>query len=851
MTVAVVVVCPPGIRDSALEWGHAGLVADSFWVSSVDVDQLDQDHPNSLAAQRVLPGGVRDPAPLASSLAALGSLKEVRVAWVRKADHDIAEPLRSLEALLRGILPPDEMQWLDIVVPTRRTDKTVASLPSQWVQLRVVPEDRSAPDVTDAGWDLNLDVPLHAALVSAGILGGKYAKLPWAQADADRHYEVRAFSRVVLGALNVDAEARRFIASTMPAASAGTFHKAYLELEAEDAVGLVNSALEFMLGLESDALSYRDPAPSAFTPPPRLSLWEHVKIVFSFLGYCLPMLFGIRPRSRASLYSRFDFKDLGHKVGERKPVVLPGLRPTDFDELDDEAAAAARTALDEYEETLRRNPPVPPASAWRALARLATSINDGGIGPDGWNPPERHKRKPVVGAAWVQAGAASQVSTTVPELATARSAAVASSASRDARRDRHPPLAALTDAGPAVQTAKDIANEGNERDAARLTEQLVEVDPPAEREPVNFMDRLAGRVIGAGLRARLDAERWKEFATSPSPRDPLDWNAAQRKFRLRTLIGVGATLLLAGIWGAVAYFLRTHLPAWLSMPVGFVVVGVVGACYVLWCLYSFFQVYSAYMERGRRKLEIRAIWMSRACEALAESARLAPLRRILAKWIDVLAAIYPHDESAGTRPVRTMPSRAPRCMTVGVPVYTDDEMTAWLAAEGAKRGWRMRALEAMAASAFGVSEADAVTKLVDDNALPGGPLLEFWEQRDALWLAYADDLRARSTLDIAKLMMDGQSRGVSVIAPPAGRPTDTPLDAFRREPWPNLADDDVDPLNRWRDFPVRASRAGSDHRVDLNPDSSMVAVRLQLRRIHGVPRGDDDTPDEDDDDDVY
>ena len=783
-----------------------------------------------MIAQHISPGNTRLSAPLLEALSDLRSLDEVRVAWIRRSEEQLNDSMKSLEELMRQVLPSDKTSWLDIIVPTRRTDDTVIPLPGQWTQLRVVPEDRSAPDVTDAGWDLDLDVSLHAALTTLGILGGTFADVPWGRTSAANHYDVRAFSRIVLGALNTDAEVRRFIGRSMPDASAGTFFPGtYLEVDPEQSVALVNDAIDHMLGLDSAALDYRDPPPSAFAPPPRLTVWEHLRLVFRFLGYCLPLLFGLRPRSTV-VVSGLNFTDAGYDIGDETLVVPRGLKPADFDVLDAHAAATARKKLDEFEARLRRKPPASIASAWRTLYQLATSINDGGQAPDGWNPPQQHKRRPVVSGRWVRPGPAETVSSAVPELAGARSAAVAAAAVSEAQRRRNPSLAVLSGHTGSVATARDLANEGNAFDAGRLGQQLDELDVPLGRQPLNFLDRLAGRLHGGSLRARLDAERWSEFATAPSPNDPFDWNDAERRFRRRTLVRLGVTAGLAVGWGVTAYLARGHLPAWLSMPIGFIVIGVVGGGFVYWSFYKFYKVYSTFVERGRRRLELRGIWLTRACRALEEVTRLAPARRIFNRWVDILAGIFPHDEHAGALPLRTMPRKAPKCMTVALPLYSDREMTKWLAEEGAEAGWRMRALETMAANAFGEPAADALKRLVEDNGVQGGPLHEMWEQREELWTEYAEILRHRSKYEVASRMVDTDDRGVTVISPVNGRPEHTPLKAFGDEPWPAARDDDVDVWDESRDFRVQASLHHSEHEVLHNPDTCLLTVRLQLRR---------------------
>ncbi|WP_431240975.1 hypothetical protein ACQ86B_29060 (plasmid) [Mycolicibacterium aichiense] len=674
--IAVVVVCPNDIREAATGWGRAGLIADSFWVSSDDAAHIDLDNPNRVTAVRIRPGGVHEPAPLALSLHQLGALDELRVAWIRPPVATLGESQTALENLLRQLMPPDKNTWLDIVVPTRRTDRSVAPLTGPWVQLRVLPEDRSAPDVTDAGWDLNLDVALHAALAAVGVLGGTFRQVPWAvrSASAGAYHEYRVFSRLVLGASNTGPAASRFVNQTMPLASAGTFFpKSYLELDDEASRRQVNDAVAHMLGLDSNALCYREPEPSHLLSPPRLSIRQHLVVMWRFLAHCLRVLFGIRPKPPVVSQSKFDFKDLGYNVRDAEQPVMPDTTPQllDFDALDARAAEDARQALREFERSLDSGETPPsPARAWRTLVRMATSLNDGGPRPDGWDPPEIHDRQPVLAARWVQPTRPGPVSSDVPELLAARNAAVAVLAVNDARRRRGVSLVAPEDTTGVVATARELVDDGNARDQGRLAEQLELIELSEGSEPISFCDRLSGRLIGAGLRARLDAERWSEFATAPMIPDQSTLTAAERKFRKLILIGLAATAGISAVWGVVAHFLATKLPAWLTMPVGFAIIGAIAAGYLLWTCYAFFKAYSAYLERGRRRLEVRRIWLRRACHALRESFRLREPRRLHNKWLDLLAAVFPYDDTAVVHPERPMPARprrAPRSPFRSIP----------------------------------------------------------------------------------------------------------------------------------------------------------------------------------------
>jgi len=833
VTIAVVVVSPSDVRDDALVWGQAGLIADSFWVSSDDAGKIDPDRPNSVHAQRILARDIREPAPLALSLAELGSLDEIRVAWIRPPEPELSDSMKGLEQLLREMLPPDVTRWLDIVVPSARTDATVAPLPGHWLQLRIVAEDRSAPDVTDAGWDLDLDVPLHSALIAVGILAGTFERLPWGAESAAEHYEFRTFSRLVLGALEANVEADRFIAQTIPQSSAGSFYPTrYLELESEAAQRLLGEALTYILELDSATLSYNDPESSRFQPPPSLTRFQHLMAYFRFLGFGLLLLMGLKAEPEAIVHSKYDFDDLGYNVDKPTPAIDWGVKIPDFDALDAEAADKARKDLTALDRQLRRDPPMPPSRVWRSLVRLVTCINDGGSNPDGWDPPEHQDRKPVLPAELVQPSPTSPVSSETPELSEARNPAIAAAAINEARRRRNTPLVALDDATGVVVTAQRLASEGNERDTIRLEEQLSALAATQGAGARSLLDKIGSRVIGAAIRARLDAERWTEWATGPSDGDPLDWSQAERKFRKRTLIGVAVCAILALIWAAVAYFARSVLPAWLTAPGGFIAVGALAVSFLLWSLYAFFRVYSAFLERGRRRLEVRRRWLERAQVAMREHARLRIARVLMTKWLDILAAIYPPSDATVTSIDRTMPATAPKGMATALPIYGDREITKWLIDEAAEVGWRMRALERVASSAMEASGADSMKKVVEDDGLKGGPLADLWERRDALWTAQAGELRDEVSGDVARRFLEGGDRRVQILTPPSRQSSPVRFSDFDAEPWPDANPDDLARWDERLDYMVRDGLLGGGAgAVRLGADLCAMGSRVQLRRV--------------------
>lgn len=838
MSTAVIVVGTSEVLDAAVQWAEAGLVADSFWLQAVDASRIDPDAPNALLARRLAPRQVSEPVRLAESLHDLGALDEIRVAWIRPPDEELSGALKDLESLLRALVPPDRVHWLDIVVPGARTDATVIPLPGQWVQMRVLAEDRSAPDVTDAGWDLDLDVPLHAALLALGILAGTTHRLPWGTQSAARHYEMRGFSRVVLGAADVEHYADRFIGQEVPVASAGTvgfYPTEYLEVRGADASSFITSALGFLRTQEDSTLDYQDPEPSRLQPPAKVSFWQHVLLYLRFLSFGLLLLVGRRLEPVRIAASSYDFLDSGYTVDA--PAKLPdwGARIPDFDAMDSDAAQQSRAFLDDLTRELAHDPPRPSAEIWRCIGELATAVNDGGRGPTGWAPTKIHERFPVLGAADVQPTDRAAVNSEVPELDKSRNPAVAKAALTAASMPRNTPLAAPEERSMVVSTAHAIAEEGNSLDRARLGEQLADLTSPEAPPARSLLDRLAAEVAGATLRSRLDAERWTEFATGPSPEDPLDWSGATRKFRKRTMIGAIVSLLLAAAWAAATLLAEEELPTWLSELrawVGFAVVAAVFLGFLLWSIYAFFQTYNAFLERGRRRLEVRRHWMDRARTAITQHARLSTLGPPLERWTDLLSSIYPVVHNVIPPVNRDMPADAPKGTAVAVPVFEDREITEWLREEAATVGWRSRALSRILAEGLRLTPTDAMKVALEDDGLDGGALYSLCELREDLWTRYADSLREEVSLDVAAQFVQAPDRPLRVLTPSFRRDR-PPVEylAFAQEPWPGEADDD----QRWDpelDFRVYDKLgAGSTETVRLFGDVCAISVRLQFRQI--------------------
>ena len=846
VNVGVVVFCPPELLQRALAWGGSGLVARSLWVSTEETAQVDPDAPNEIDAHWITPTGVEGPVRLAETLHGLGALDELRLAWVRSPEDEVAEQIKAVEQLLHEMMAPDQQRRVDIIVPSRRTDAKLVALPGQWVQLRVVAEDRAAPDVFDAGWDLNLDVPLHAVLSAVGILAGTYSDLPWGVGTlADDHHEFRVFSRVVLGAGDAEAAADAFVGTTAPVSSAGDFHpQRYIELDEAQSADLVDDALGFLRGLDLGALTYDGPPTSSMRQPPRLKWDQHFRLFLSFLVFGLLALAKFRAAKDSVVHSTHDALDQGYNVGEVEKVDDWGIDIPDFEAQDSRLALHLGRELAEGKRDLGANPILPAAAVWESLTLLSTSLVDGGTRPEGWDPPLFQRRKVSLSPEWVQPSPRQSVASNAPELRATHTPLVMTGALREANRGRVPSVSGPVDDTGVVATGQRLATQGNERDITHLGEQLAGLGSGTDGVPTSLLDRLNALVIGGAVRSRLDFERWSEFATGPTMGEPLDWAASERRFRKRALIGLAICAGTGVLWTILAHWARRFLPGWLTLPVGLVIVVSLAVVALLAALTAFFHEYNAYMERGRRRLELRRIWGDRALEGMEAHSRLDNARRILALWTDVLATIFEPTARSFTLPTRSVPAQAPKGIAVAVPVYDKREMDDWLVDAGGKVGWRGRALSALAEECHGgdAPARDVLRILFADDGFAGGSLYAMWDRREEVWSTYARQLRGAIGGEVSGRLVEKPGRALTLITVGAADAVATTLMPFLGALWPGEEDErqsEWDPQldhrvvsQQGKDLPSPGS-SGFEVVVGEAPDVCAVVSRIQMKSAKG------------------
>lgn len=833
MTTAVVVVAPTSTIDLAVAWGRRGLVADSLWVSSDELTGIDPDAPNAVQAARITFDREPVRGPLALQLAELGPLVEARVTWLRSSDATNEMLLEALDDLLRDLLPHDQMHWLDIVVPLRRTDEAVAPLAGEWVQFRIHPSDRPAPDVTDAGWDLGRAVPLHVTLALTGVLGGLVSRVPWAQINASENWIVRVFSRLVDGGLQARRAAGAFVFETLPSTHAAEQHREeFLAAGYTEAEGIVEDATRWLMEVDDYALSYRPPATSRFRGQPWLTEYAHLLNFWRFLPTGIMALFGLEPKPNAKVGHVLEFDDLGYNVGKPVKVVQWTSGIPDFAQLEMQAAQEAEQAIARLR---AREGAQPAGAAWEPLVQVSSALVDGGGAvPAGWQPPARAGRRLSVSPEWVVLSSSGSPESEVPELANAENPAVVADALREARRVWPQPLSHESDGTRVTQTARRLADDGNASDARSLATQLDLLGAaPTDVGHRSLLDRIHGRVLGGVVRSRLDAERWTAAATTSTEGGAPRWQTVAMRYRS---VWWGVNLLLGVLWWVWATFneqINSALGWSLDPALGLVLIGVIHLLALVTMLYLFFRGWSVFMERGRRRLELMALWYDRAAQAWAAHGLMANTERVARSWTGILSGLLEpltyRDRVSGDVEVE----QAPLGLRVGHPRFKPVQLEGWLADVGAKPGWRLRNLMDVAGDFLACLPERAIDRLAQDLALPGGLLHRFGRELPEL----AQTWRSRavtSVWDEVRALVAENAQHLEIVRSPGLLPEETTLTPFLAGITPT---DDEGP---WpRDYLVEEGFGDPKSPVPelvVSPALCTARIRIQVRVLDDVDR---------------
>ncbi|MCI1748588.1 MAG: hypothetical protein LKI24_11135 [Acidipropionibacterium sp.] len=828
MTIAVVVVAPRAVIETAAEWTRRGLVGNSLWVCTDDFAGVDPDAPNAISATALGFGHDPTPGPLPLQLAGMGPLDEVRVVWVRFPESTEGRILGQFAALLRELLPHDTTHWIDVVVPRRRTDEDVPPLAGEWVQFRVHPSDRPAPDVPDAGWDREIAAPLHTALALAGILGGIATDLPWARLDAGRYHVVRVFSRLVDGGLRASAEAHVFVGSIMPRTHAAEQHTAHFLPASQGGLEIVREAGDWLLDADGAALCYRPPEPSQMAGHPRMSLRRHLLVVTRFLPIGALTLLGLAPDPDAEAGNVLEFEDLGYNIGPRIRVSEHSSGVPDFREAEERVLTEAAAAL---EAERGAGSYAAPSTIWQSLARLSTALVDGGgFTAENWDESRllSHGRQVSVPVERVVLGEQEEVDSPVPELAGATSTAVAAIALHRARRPLDGPIHAQPDISGVTATAMALARSACAEDTAELSAQLETLGPePSLTGRESLLERVHGNVLGDLIRSRLDVERWARFARRRPDGETPVWPANS------TLVRACRTLLIVPVLFGVVWWLwhdriGTALGLTVTLGSGLIAIGALLVVLAMLALYLLFQAWAAFNERGSRRLELMSLWLGRALRAAAAHRMQEDTERVAGAWCRLLSRVPAADTAEGPETLSSEAESAPMSMRIGHPRFSREQMDRWLADAAAAPGWRLACLQDVISRFSGVSTGRAVAWLAEDDALPGGRLSDLAAGLDeelAAWRSTASS----STADAVRRQMAEHADSVDVVRNPHLPMESTTVDEFLAEPVPS--DDDRD---EWPDDPGHSWVVRSDSAVRvgrpvlrISPVLCAGAVRIQ------------------------
>jgi hypothetical protein len=147
-------------------------------------------------------------------------------------------------------------------------------------------------------------------------------------------------------------------------------------------------------------------------------------------------------------------------------------------------------------------------------------------------------------------------------------------------------------------------------------------------------------------------------------------------------------------------------------------------------LYLLFRKYLAFMERGRRRLELIKLWLDRALKARAAHAAQANTERVTRAWAAILTRTPPRVASPPAEGQEPDAAGSPLAMQLGHPVVHEADLDEWLAEAGAQPGWRYAFLQDAIVASAGVNADRAVGWLAADPALPGGRIARFAKAMD-------------------------------------------------------------------------------------------------------------------------
>ncbi len=728
MSPCTVIAVPGRLMDQAVAWSMSGLAGEVAWLAQEHVQYAADDAARQGLRVRIAnPGAVAREVMLTHYLAEHHDVAEVRVVWVRSTDAQDWSCMESLADFLADTVREQTDRLLvDLVSPCHLDDSTVPSSPQGWRQVIVSPEDVPDPSSADAGWSHSVSaVHLHTALAVAGCVGGRMA-VDWV-GDGSSVTAVHAFSRLILGGANAVAETERFLDTVLPEADAADIdpeHFASFEHQEE----AIEHACRWIVERNPARMSYVAPPPSAFAQPPRLSVSEHLRAVWSCLWLIVGR--GRLPELRPLKNELLESTDQGHFVGPAEKQVG---EPLDWASLD---AECRRTIDKELTEASVAEGVPAGHEVWQALTELATSLVDGGELPADYPRAEYRDHRLVVGPRLIGPTSGTEdpgdAARAWRELRgeTSRVVLVAALARLHVGlRTAADPI--KTSDQRIMRTANRLAVEANTRDRVAREAQEEGLPPAPEAEPPTAMlDRLRSSILGDFLSARLDAERWREGALAPLP-DPM---ASWRRLVPRARGALGFIGMAAGGLGWLRHAKGEDIDAWtqdhwgwsMGDPAAYLLVAGLAGLATVVVLGWFARAYNAAMERIRRSLELRLLLRDRAVVAFAAHRDLEHADRIIRQWCRVLESLYPLGPAPSEPAPPAMPI-LPRSVRIARPdvaaTVIQERMVAPVAGAA---GWRGRAISELmdiaVAERTPLRGAELMSRMYADDGMPGGLL---------------------------------------------------------------------------------------------------------------------------------
>lgn len=728
----------------AEQWAECGLIADSLWVLTTDC--AGSPMPDAGPRCRRLPSGEEH--QLLDHLAREEETVSLRVLWTRReacgptADLDLAG-MEAIDGLLRR--QARNVARIDLVAGQVDGLPRLPSKHAAWETLILGAEDSAVPHGIEVRPTDPTPQLLHAACVLGGVLGGSMTPPKLAESGGQQTQALDVFSRLVVGRQALTQSMDEFLGTRLPLASALDLRPA--QHTDELSARIVTDAHDRLRSY--GGITYSPPATMEFVRRPKISAGEHIQRFRAFVNF---LFLKSKPFSRteqlaARLADLLEFSDMGSELERPEKGVIEIVNF--FSE--DAAAVDQLRQLWDVEAT-QREETLPAFRIWQELLDLCTGLVDGGRLPQDVLPViSRGDRRIVATLEQIQ-GAPDQVT---EDGIAADPGVVVQTAGVTHEPLRHPDAERVAGlvrdhidtASPALQGTGSIGSRVTSRLAARVDEldqeiresQRQSLSPGAGGSDRSLLGDLRAEVAADSVAAALEADR--SYRLSIGELDQIT-PLPGASFWFWAVGGAAAGGSLAGasfIWGPEwSSWLLANTGLSIGAPALQVIASIVGAVILVSPFFGYWRRFLAYLERGQRQLEARELLFRRAVFAHREHLRLRAADRILTRWRTILRGLYPLTATPLAQAAPTPATAVPLALQSATINPRPADVTKWITNSAAPTSWRGEALRGAVELFVGeltktADSGDPLSRLLEDDGRPGGPLDEFARQFPTMW----------------------------------------------------------------------------------------------------------------------